>query len=119
MNFALTVSWAIAATDNPFKTVAEPIVSLVNMVAGPLLAIVIALGAVYCIILGLKLAKAEEPQDREKAKGALKNAIMGFLLIFVLIAALNVIKTPMAKWMNDNAHTEIDINVPTPTSESK
>lgn len=88
---------------NPFTAVAAPIIELINMAAGPLLAIVFALGTIYCIILGLKLAKAEEPQEREKAKGALKNAILGFILIFVLIAALNIMKGPLTNWMNTSA----------------
>ena len=75
---------------NPFEAVSNPIIELINMALTPALGIVGSLGAIYCIILGAKLAKAEEPQDREKAKNALKNAIIGFLLIFVLLVVLNV-----------------------------
>ena len=57
---------------NPFDTVSKPIIELLNMALTPALGIVGALGAIYCIILGAKLAKAEEPQDREKAKNSLK-----------------------------------------------
>lgn len=85
-----------------FATVVEPVVSLLNDIMGPLLAIVGALGALYCVILGIKYAKAEEPQDREKAKGALKNAVIGFVLIFVLILALNLLMPIMINWVNSN-----------------
>lgn len=98
---------------DPFAAVAGPIVNLINMAAGPLLAIVFALGVIYCVFLGLKLIKAEEPQDREKAKGALKNAILGFILIFVLIAALNLMKGPLVNWMNKNAGTNISATTAT------
>ena len=81
-----------------FSTVTNPIVNLLNSMMGPLLAIVGALGAVFCVILGVKYAKAEEPQDREKAKGALKNAIIGFVLIFVLILALKLLMPIMMNW---------------------
>ncbi len=90
------------STANPFLSAAKPIIELINMAAGPLLGIVVALGTLYCVFLGVKLAKAEEPQDREKAKGALKNAIIGFLLIFVLIAAMNMMLNPLMSWMNSN-----------------
>ena len=83
-----------------FAQVAAPIVSLLNSLMAPLLAIVGAAGALYCVILGVKYAKAEEPQDREKAKGSLKNAIIGFVLIFVLILALNLLMPQMIKWVN-------------------
>ena len=86
-----------------FANVAQPIIDLLNQIMGPLLGIVGAVGALYCVILGVKFAKAEEPQEREKAKGALKNAIIGFVLIFVLILVLNRLMPVMADWVNQQA----------------
>ena len=82
--------------------VASPIVALINSLMGPALALVGALGALYCVILGVKFAKAEEPQDREKAKSHLKNAVIGFVLIFVLLLALNLAMPALQKWVVDN-----------------
>ena len=90
-----------------FDSVVAPVVSLLNSLVGPLLAIVGAVGVLYCVILGVKYAKAEEPQEREKAKGALKNAIIGFVLIFVLILVLNLLMPVMIKWVNANASKPI------------
>ena len=86
-----------------FANVAQPIIDLLNQIMGPLLGIVGAVGALYCVILGVKFAKAEEPQEREKAKGALKNAIIGFVLIFVLILVLNRLMPTMTDWVNSQA----------------
>ena len=94
----LTVN-AFAAGDM-FESVYAPIVNLLNSLLGPLLAIVGAIGALYCVLLGVKYAKAEEPQDREKAKSHLKNAIIGFVLIFVLILVLNLLLPVMKRWVN-------------------
>ncbi|MBR1692455.1 MAG: hypothetical protein IJ711_06720 [Lachnospiraceae bacterium] len=91
------------ATGADFSGIANPIVALLNNIMGPLLAIVGAAGALYCVVLGVKFAKAGEPQEREKAKGALKNAVIGFVLIFVLILALNIAMPQMVQWVNDNA----------------
>ena len=90
-----------------FGKVITPIVSLLNSLMAPLLAIVGALGALCCVVLGVKYAKAEEPQEREKAKGALKNAVIGFVLIFVLILALNLLMPIMIDWVNEQAHSTI------------
>lgn len=90
-----------------FASVVAPIVSLLNSVMGPLLAIVGAVGALYCVILGVKYAKADEPQEREKAKGALKNAIIGFVLIFVLILVLNLLMPVMIDWVNASAGSTV------------
>ena len=81
----------------------KPIVALINSMMGPALALVGAIGSLYCVLLGVKFAKAEEPQDREKAKAHLRNAIIGFVLIFVLILALNLSKDPLIAWVQKNA----------------
>lgn len=81
----------------------QPIVDLIYSILGPVLAIVGAAGTIYCVVLGVKYAKAEEPQDREKAKAALKNAIIGFVLIFVLIFALRQLMPIMQNWLLKNA----------------
>lgn len=87
---------------NPFDEVSKPIIALLDLAVTPALGIVGALGAIYCIFLGAKLAKAEEPQDREKAKNSLKNAIIGFVLIFVLIVVLKIGMDTMQAWMKAN-----------------
>ena len=86
-----------------FDSVIAPVVSLLESLMTPLLAIVGAAGALYCVILGVKYAKAEEPQDREKAKGALKNAIIGYVLIFVLLVVLKLATPALTAWVQQNA----------------
>jgi Na+-translocating ferredoxin:NAD+ oxidoreductase RnfA subunit len=85
---------------NPFDTMSSPIIKLLDQMLTPALSIFTALAAVYCVILGAKLAKAEEPQDREKAKNALKNAVIGFVMIFILLALLKVGMKAMTGWYN-------------------
>ena len=88
--------------NNPFAAMLDPIVKLLNQALVPVLGLVLALGTLYCVFLGVKLAKAEEPQEREKAKSHLKNAIIGFVLIFVLILALNLSMEPLIAWVENN-----------------
>ena len=91
------------ANSTGFYAVTNPIVSLINSLTGPILGVVGAIGILYCILLGVKFAKAEEPQDREKAKQHLKNAIIGFVLIFILIFAIIKLLPLMIQWVNTNA----------------
>ena len=79
--------------------VVEPIVALIKSFIKPILAIVGAGGILFCIMLGVKYATAEEPQEREKRKQALKTAIIGYVLIFVLIVALMLSIDPLTDWM--------------------
>ena len=90
-------------TGTNFDTVTTPIVDLINSLLGPVLAIVAAVGTLYCVVLGVKYAKAEEPQDREKAKGHLKSAIIGFVLIFVLMLALKLSMPILQDWVANNS----------------
>ena len=99
MMMAVTAS---AASAN-LETIVQPIIDLLNSFMKPLIAIVVAVGGLYCVILGVKFAKAEEPQDREKAKAHLKNAIIGFVIIFVLILALNLLPGILENWVNESA----------------
>lgn len=92
----------VFADSTDFSTVVQPIVDLLNSLLTPLLAIVGAVGALYCVFLGIKFAKAEEPQEREKAKAHLRNAIIGFGLIFVLILALDLLMPIMTDWVANN-----------------
>lgn len=85
-----------------FDSAVNPVINLLENMLSPLLGLVGAVGAIYCVILGAKFAKAEEPQDREKAKQALKNAIIGFLLIFILLVVLKGLMPQMVKWVNSN-----------------
>ena len=89
-------------TGTNFDTVVKPIVELINSLLSPVLAIVGAVGTLYCVLLGVKYAKAEEPQDREKAKGHLKSAIIGFVLIFVLMLALKLSMPILQNWVSGN-----------------
>jgi cytochrome bd-type quinol oxidase subunit 2 len=85
--------------------VVSPIVDLINSFVNPMLALVAAGGTLFCIMLGVKFATAEEPQEKEKRKQALKTAIIGFVLIFVLIVALKLSIGPLSDWMTNSTQT--------------
>ena len=97
MMLALTVS----AAGDALANVTAPIVNLLNRITKVLIPVVVAIGGVYCVFLGIKFAKAEEPQDQMKAKQALKNAIIGFVLIFVLLVILRVGMKELGTWMTE------------------
>jgi threonine/homoserine/homoserine lactone efflux protein len=86
------------AAELDLSTVTAPVTQLLEAVFNVAIPVVGAIGAIFCIFLGIKLAKAEEQQDREKAKTALKNAIIGFGLIFILVVALRIAMPIMTEW---------------------
>ncbi len=80
----------LAITSTDINGILKPVTDLINAAVPALLALVAAIGMVWCIVLGVKYAKADDPQEHEKAKKALINAIIGFVLIFVLLAVLSL-----------------------------
>ena len=58
-----------------------------------------AVGTIYCIFLGVKSSKADEQNSGEKAKNDLIGAVIGSLLIFVLIIALNIAVPILDDWV--------------------
>ena len=96
---AMLMTCPALAAGSSYDAVVNPIISLLNSLLGPILGLVGAIGTLYCVLLGVKFAKAEEPQEREKAKAHLKNAIIGFVLIFVLIVALKLGMKAMTDWL--------------------
>ena len=117
---AMFIATGIPALAADFSGVVNPVVALINSFLKPLLALVAAAGTLYCVLLGVKFAKAEEPQDREKAKAHLKNAIIGFVLIFVLIVVLNLAMDPLMQWVTSSTNGGVNLNAaPTATPAAK
>jgi len=55
-------------------------------------------------LLGVKYARASEPQEHENAKKSLQHAIVGFVLIFVLLIMLQVGVTIFTDWWQGYAY---------------
>ncbi len=85
-------------TSSQLKSIAQPIIDISKAVVPVLIAVVVAIGAIYCILLGVRYARADDQQEHDKAKKALKNAIIGFVLIFVLLVMLYVGASVFQNW---------------------
>ena len=83
---------------NNLNTIIQPVLDICNTLVPIMLAVVAAVGALWCILLGVKYAKADDPQEHEKAKKGLVNAIVGFVLIFVLLIMLNIGTNVLREW---------------------
>lgn len=92
---------------NAYYNLVLPILNLVNGYTGTLLLIVSSLGAIQCIFLSIRYAKAQDADEMEHAKRSLKEFIIGFLLIFILIVAMRTGMPGLCKWMTENAKVSI------------
>ena len=84
--------------ETEMKTIIQPVLDICNSLVPIMLLVVGAVGALWCILLGVKYAKADDPQEHEKAKKGLVNAIIGFVLIFVLLIMMNIGTNILTDW---------------------
>lgn len=80
------------------NSIVQPVLDICRSLIPIMLSVVGAVGALWCILLGVKYAKADDPQEHEKAKKGLINAIVGFVLIFVLLIMLNIGAKVLTDW---------------------
>lgn len=84
--------------ETEMRTIIQPVLDICQSLVPIMLLVVGAVGALWCILLGVKYAKADDPQEHEKAKKGLVNAIIGFVLIFVLLIMMNIGTTILTEW---------------------
>lgn len=89
----------LTLTNVDFYPVIEPILEILDAILWPAIAVVVAVGTIYCISLGVRIAKADEQNSREKAKKDLIGAIIGFVIIFVLILGLKILVPILEEWV--------------------
>lgn len=83
---------------NDMNSIIQPIIDVCATLVPILLTVVGSVGSLWCILLGVRYAKADDPQEHEKAKKGLINAIVGFVLIFVLLIMLNIGTDVFTEW---------------------
>ena len=83
---------------NDLNSIIQPVLDICKTLVPIMLTVVGAVGALWCILLGVKYAKADDPQEHEKAKKGLVNAIVGFVLIFILLIMLNIGTSVLIEW---------------------
>jgi len=89
---------AASINSSTLSKIVAPAMDVCDAILPVLIGIVGAVGLIYCIVLGVRYAKAVDPQEHEKAKGGLKNAIIGFVLVFVLLIACKIGTSVFTNW---------------------
>jgi hypothetical protein len=88
----------LAISSDDLARIIAPVVEVCENLVPVLLIVVGAVGALWCILLGVKYAKAVEQQEHDQAKKALVHAIIGFVIIFVLLIGLKVATGVFTDW---------------------
>lgn len=92
MNFLLaTVGEANTTIDNVASESYNAFIGIVNIILPIVIGVVLVLGMFYGIQLAIKYAKAEEDEEKKKAKGSLINVIVGCLIAIVFIVIVQLV----------------------------
>lgn len=65
--------------------------NIVNIILPVLMSLILLLGMFYGIQLGVKYAKAEEEEDKKKARGSLINVVVGCLIAIIFVAVVEIV----------------------------
>ena len=94
MGFMNLLDSTAGTTDSPaidekassgLNEIANTIFQYASYILIPIMVVVGVAGIFYSIYLGVQLAKADSADKRQEAKSRMVNAIIGFVVIFVLV----------------------------------
>ena len=90
-----------------YTKIVEPIANALNLVLGPILILLGSAGAIYAIVLGVNLSRAESSDKREEAKKRLINFVIGIVAAIVLLILLKLVVeniNPILGWITPDGH---------------
>ena len=74
-----------------YVNIVSPIANALNVVLGPILILLGSAGAIYAIVLGVNLSRAESADKREEAKKRLINFVVGIVAAIILLVLLKLL----------------------------
>ena len=77
----------------------NPIINALKDILIPILVVVSTAGAIYAVVLGVNMAKAETADKREEAKKRIINAVLALAITIVLILLLNIFAQNIQQWV--------------------
>ena len=74
-----------------YQKIVAPIAEDLNLALGPSLILLGSAGAIYAIVLGVNLSRAESSDKREEAKKRLINFVIGIVAAILLLVLLKLV----------------------------
>ena len=78
-----------------------PIYDFLDTFGPVLIALLLAVGVIYCIVLGVQYAKAEKGEERDTAKKKAVNAAISFGVIIILLVLLYSFRGVLNEMLSD------------------
>lgn len=74
-----------------YENIVKPIADALSVILGPMLILLGSAGAIYAIVLGVNLSRAESSDKREEAKKRLINFVIGIAAAIILLVLLKLV----------------------------
>ena len=85
---------------NPFETLLKPLLGLLTPLTMPLFVVVAAVGFVYCVLLPLRLPRAEKGSDAwQQRLFTLRNGLLSWVAAVSLIWLVRWAMLTIAEWL--------------------
>lgn len=100
--FSIEVEYTIFANSNLATTTSEigsAVIGYLNLVLSIVLGVASAAASVYAIVVGVRLAKANNPEERIEAKKKVIYTLAGVMIAIALIIIINAINANVGKWI--------------------
>lgn len=80
-----------SATGAVAKGAFDTFKSVINIIFPIFIGVILVVALFYGVQLGIKYAKAEEEEEKKKAKGSLINVIVGCLIAVIFVAVIEIV----------------------------
>ena len=80
--------------------VVDPLYNALGIIMPAALGIILLSGTIYAVAIGVQYSRAENADERNKAKKKLVNGILGFGIVLVLVSVLYAIRGPVVNLIN-------------------
>ena len=101
MNFLLKFSDSIRGTEyEQTYGFLCPILDFIESALLPIIIVLLAIAAIYAIVLGVNMAKAESAEKRDEMKKRIMNFIIGAAVIVVILVIIYVLAANIGSLMD-------------------
>ena len=79
--------------------------AVLNNILVPIIIVTCSIGVIFAIYLGIKMARANNAEEREEAKKKVLYTVLGVVVAVALMIVLNVLKPTIINWVSPNSST--------------
>ena len=89
-------------TDKPAEVtndVLYKVINYINSILAAIIGVAVAIGIVYAIVVGVRMARANNAEEREEAKKKVIYVVLGIAVAVALMLVLIILKDKIPEWI--------------------